>query len=54
MSDERLLGSLQPEDLPACYSFVRIPPYADAPAPAVRYWRQASGEWRMGESCGGQ
>jgi len=54
MSDDQLLGSLQPEDLPACYSFVLIPPYVDAPAPAVRYWRQAGGEWRMGESCGGQ
>jgi UDP-2,3-diacylglucosamine pyrophosphatase LpxH len=54
MSDDQLLGSLQPEDLPACYSFVRIPPYTDVPAPAVRYWRQAGGEWRMAESCGGQ
>jgi hypothetical protein len=54
MSDDQLLGSLQPEDLPACYSFVRIPRYTDVPAPAVRYWRQAGGEWRMGESCGGQ
>jgi hypothetical protein len=54
MSDDQLLGSLQPEDLPACYSFVRIPPYTDVPAPAVRYWRPVGGEWRMAESCGGQ
>jgi hypothetical protein len=51
LSDDGLLGSLQPEDLPPCYGFVRIPPYTDAPSPAVRYWRQAGADWRIGETC---
>jgi hypothetical protein len=51
---ERTLPTVQPEDLPACYSFVYIGPYADAPAPSVRYWRQdGSGAWAMEGSCGG-
>jgi hypothetical protein len=62
-----LLESLQPEDLPACYSFVLIPPAVserDALTPAVRYWRRAPGnggvgdnsgrgEWAIAASCGG-
>ena len=48
-----LLRALQPEDLPACYSFVHIAPYTDAPAPNVRYWRQsAAGEWGIAAGCG--
>jgi UDP-2,3-diacylglucosamine pyrophosphatase LpxH len=48
-----LLRALQPEDLPACYSFVHIAPYTDAPAPNVRYWRQsAAGEWGLAAGCG--
>jgi hypothetical protein len=54
MSDDVLLGSLQPDDLPACYSFVRIPGYTDTPAPAVRYWRQMGSDWRIAETWGTQ
>jgi hypothetical protein len=50
--DDELMRSLQPEQLTPCYSFVRIPPYSDAPAPAVRYWREAGGEWGMAGGCG--
>ena len=53
MPDDQLLRSLQPEDLPPCYSFVRIPPYTDAPSPSVRYWRRRGGEWGFAASCGG-
>jgi UDP-2,3-diacylglucosamine pyrophosphatase LpxH len=53
LSDRDLLRSLSPEDLPPCYSFVHVPAYTDAPAPRVRYWRQAaSGEWTLGAGCG--
>ena len=49
----RPLQSLQPEDLPPCYSFVSIPSYADTPTPVVRYWRQQdAGAWGIGASCG--
>ena len=53
MSDRDFLRSLSPEDLTPCYSFVHIRPYTDAPAPHVRYWRQApSSEWTLGATCG--
>jgi UDP-2,3-diacylglucosamine pyrophosphatase LpxH len=51
-TDDQLLRSLQPEQLPPCYSFVRIPPYATDPAPTVRYWREADGSWGLAASCG--
>jgi hypothetical protein len=48
---DRTLASLQPDDLPACYSFVEIPPYRDSPVPRVRYWRQEGDQWAAGASC---
>jgi UDP-2,3-diacylglucosamine pyrophosphatase LpxH len=51
-TDDQLLGSLQPEQLAPCYSFVRIPPYRTDPAPTVRYWREAEGSWELAGSCG--
>jgi UDP-2,3-diacylglucosamine pyrophosphatase LpxH len=48
---DRTLASLQPDDLPACYSFVEIPPYRDSPVPRVRYWRQQGDQWAAGASC---
>jgi hypothetical protein len=53
MSDAALLGSVQPDDLPPCYSFVRIPPYTGVPSPAVRYWRASGSDWRIADNCGG-
>lgn len=52
LTDDQLLRSLQPEDLSPCYSFVRIPPYTDAPSPSVRYWRQREGRWEVANNCG--
>ena len=53
-SDRELLATLEPEDLPPCYSFVMIPPYgAGEPVPAVRYWRRAAdGQWGLATGCG--
>jgi hypothetical protein len=49
-----LLRSLEPEELPPCYSFVAIPAYEQDPAPAVRYWRRsADGAWGVAPTCGG-
>ena len=49
-----LLRSLEPEELPPCYSFVAIPAYEQDPAPAVRYWRRAAdGAWGVAPACGG-
>ncbi len=51
---DAVLRETQPEQLPACYGFVLIPPYTDAPAPSVRYWRQpAGGNGSIAGNCGG-
>ena len=54
LSDRELLSTVQPEQLPPCYSFVEIAPYTDEPAPPVlRYWREdADGVWGMAPRCG--
>jgi hypothetical protein len=53
LAKDELLRTLQPDDLPPCYGFVQIPPYADVPEPAVRYWRQSTtGDWGAAASCG--
>ena len=54
VSDTDLLGTLQPEQLPPCYSFVQIDTYDGRPGPpALRYWRQdEDGAWVMAGSCG--
>jgi hypothetical protein len=53
MLSGRTLESLQPEDLPPCYSFVEVPAYRENPEPRVRYWRQGSdGTWMANASCG--
>jgi UDP-2,3-diacylglucosamine pyrophosphatase LpxH len=52
ISWHELLESLEPEALPACYSFVLVPAYDQDPAPAVRYWRQGGdGTWSIAPNC---
>ena len=54
LSEAELLESMQPEQLPPCYSFVQIDPYDERPdPPVVRYWRQdRDGTWMMAPRCG--
>ncbi len=54
LSEAELLESMQPEQLPPCYSFVEIDPYDERPdPPVVRYWRQdRDGTWMMAPRCG--
>jgi hypothetical protein len=53
VSVAELMATLKPEDLPPCYSFVRISPENGVPVAAVRYWRQTgAGEWGFGPGCG--
>jgi hypothetical protein len=42
----------QPEDLPACYSFVRVREGVDEDRPVLKYWRQdESGQWDEADTC---
>jgi hypothetical protein len=46
--------SLQPEDLPACYNYVWVPPYAagKSPGPSLLYWsKRADGRFDSGEGA---
>ena len=54
VSDTELLETLQPEQLPPCYSFVQIDAYDGRPGPPrLRYWRQgADGAWTVAGGCG--
>ena len=48
-----LLATLQPEDLPPCYSFLRFGAAAGSRTPESRAWRRdAQGGWAMAASCG--
>lgn len=52
VSWHEFLQSLDPEELPPCYAFVRVPAYEQNPAPAVRYWRRADdGTWSIAPNC---
>ena len=42
---------LQPENLPACYPVVTIPPYSDSPESLLRYWRQVGNDWMFTDTC---
>lgn len=48
-----LVGTLKPEDLPACYSFVQVLREHGEPVPAVRYWRKSgAADWGFSPGCG--
>lgn len=46
LEDRKVLTELQPEDLPARYTFVRIAPYTKTPSPELLYWAYKDG-WRQ-------
>jgi tetratricopeptide (TPR) repeat protein len=51
LTDRDILTTLQPEDLPACYTYVRINPYKDVPEPALLNWVKKEGGWGESEKC---
>ncbi len=52
LENRDILTTLSPEDLPACYTFVRIDPYTDAPNPLLRYWvKNKKGGWVQSSHC---
>lgn len=48
-----LFAQLTPENLPPCYSYVRVKPYATGhkPTPELRWWALANGQWQERDSC---
>jgi hypothetical protein len=52
LTSEEALRKLQPEDLPACYSSVFVPPYATHPKSSLKYWRMSqNGKWTLADDC---
>ena len=57
LPDDKALLRLNPEDLPPCYSFVRIPPYnislGEKPEPYLAYWVQSpeGNGWKVLSKC---
>jgi hypothetical protein len=53
--DRDILTTLKPEDLPACYTFVRIDPSYAAkkyPSPSLKKWvKGIGGKWMQNEKC---
>jgi hypothetical protein len=43
--------SAQPSALPACYSFVAVPPYDSKPVARLQYWTQTAGRWSAADAC---
>src|SRR5206468_10474143 len=45
------LAKLKPEDLPACYPVILVPPYKAKPISALRYWVENKMRWSLKTSC---
>ena len=43
--------TLQPDDLPACYPVVTVPPYGTTPRSFLRYWKQVGNDWMFSDTC---
>jgi len=54
-TDKRLKArdvlKLQPENLPACYPVITVPPYATSPQSLLRYWKQVGNDWMFSDAC---
>ena len=52
ISIQDALKKIRPEDLPACYDAVLVPPYRDKPDFKLMGWRSApDGRWALGGKC---
>jgi hypothetical protein len=54
LEDKEILVRLRPDDLPACYTYVRIDANKDGKSqdPVLKYWvRDEQGSWAQSEKC---
>jgi UDP-2,3-diacylglucosamine pyrophosphatase LpxH len=52
LNKSEVLPKLNPEDLPACYSFVMIKPYEEEPTAELKSWsRDSNGDWKISDPC---
>jgi len=51
LSANDALKSIQPEDLPACYDVLVVPPYKSDPDFLLRGWQMADAKWTLGGKC---
>jgi UDP-2,3-diacylglucosamine pyrophosphatase LpxH len=45
------LKAIQPEDLPACYDALVVPPYKSDPDFQLKGWQMVDGKWTLGGKC---
>jgi UDP-2,3-diacylglucosamine pyrophosphatase LpxH len=45
------LRTVRLEELPACYSFIVVPPYPDFPAASLLFWTYADQRWGTAHAC---
>jgi hypothetical protein len=51
LSANDALKTIKPEDLPACYDAMVVPPYQSEPDFQLKGWRMVGGKWTLGEQC---
>jgi hypothetical protein len=49
--DDKGVLTLQPEDLPPCYSVILIAPYQNVPKSKLQFWEKKNASWSLGGSC---
>lgn len=42
---------LQPDNLPACYPVIIVPPYSSTPQSLLKYWKQEGNAWSLADKC---
>ena len=51
LSANDALKAIQPEDLPACYDALVVPPYKSDPDFQLKGWQMVDGKWTLGGKC---
>ena len=51
LRDATALKVLRPEDLPPCYTFVRVDYAGGRPIGSLQYWSKKEAAWKQTETC---